>query len=213
MYCFVTHSFCAVPLSSSTFLSGPHHLDYYISRWQQGFRGHRSNPEEVGLSILHWPCWSWYLPPLFCLSRSEITGSQIYRPVNCVLTWNPSWPMPLCGYYPVPPASRWKQPPLWARRPTQHSFLYAYLFVHLKCNCAAVYVGIYIVLFCSVHILDALLQGLTANRVSTLHFESIILIHLPSARCYIYGGKCYIYVHVFIFFQENKPPWCAWFFV
>jgi hypothetical protein len=85
-----------------------------------------------------------------CPGPRSPAGSPIYRPVNCALTWISSRPMQLCGYCPVHPASPRKQPQLWACWSTQHSCLYPNLFVHLKCNCAAVYVGnIYCsVLFC-----------------------------------------------------------------
>jgi hypothetical protein len=99
---------------------------------------------------LHWPCWSRFLPPLFCLSRSEITGSPIYRPVNRPLSWVSFWPMQLCGYCSVHPASPRKQPRLWARRPTQHSCLYPNLFVYLYATVRLSLWEIYIVLFCSV---------------------------------------------------------------
>ncbi len=111
---------------------------------------------------------------LFCLSRSEITGSPIYRPINRSLTWVSSRPMQLCGYCSAHPASPQKQPRLWARRPTQHSCLYPNLFVYSYATVRLSLWEIYI-LFCSVLFFfrQALLPTLVTHSmmISLFHYS------------------------------------------
>ncbi len=103
-----------------------------------------------GEKVIITPLLSYVTSYFLCLSRSEITGSPIYRPVNRPLTWVSSRPMQLCGYCSAHPASPRKQPRLWAHRPTQHSCLYPNLFVYSYATVRLSLWEIYIVLFCSV---------------------------------------------------------------
>jgi hypothetical protein len=53
------------------------------------------------------------------------------------------------------------------------------------------------------HILDALLQGLATNRMSMLHFETIVLIHSPLQ------SEMIPYMYMFYSFQDSGKNHCC----